>query len=231
MSGTDEQAKKNLVERGLRKISKRMGRGANRIGSAGHFVLKQTAFGRQIEANLKLAYGSKSNLNTGHVTTPGAVYATMRGKISGNETNKHVARGKMALLRTMNGPELNIVLAGIPFLIWAGVTTIQNSVKEANKAANPPPKVNRAAAPQTEYKLSLRPRNHATTSVALPAHLASQPWAAELSDVLNRLVRYGMAPAMALRVVDDEFEGQNIDDILDGKDLEAMIRFLEEETE
>lgn len=212
MSGNNggNAADRSAMARALEKIS-------DRSRGALHSVLKRTAFGRQIEHNFGLMYGS--SVNRGAVRNPSAAYRAFRGGVDGRpKNNKAAAVGKTVLLRTMNGPELNILMCGVPFLIWAGVNAAAKTQAEAAAA-------NTAATIVMPRKLGRIKREGQT----LAKPLASAPYSADVQGLVTLLIQYGMKEATALSLVQGEFMGDDLADVFDEEDLKALFDFLDNE--
>lgn len=204
----------------MNKAQKVLDKLGGKISGGMHKVLKQTAYGRSIEKNLGAMYGWRTGgVMKGAAAHPGEVYSAFRG-LDGERASKAGAVGKTVLYRTVNGPELNILLLGVPFLLSAAVGTIKVEVAAAEKAkAQEAKKVQSAATKQT----AVAPVLGKLEGEALP----SAPYSANFVQVRQELINCGMRPAVAKDLVQGDYSHRSLETVLDEADLEALMKFLD----
>lgn len=183
-----------------------------------------------MELRLAMLYGGKVE---GMKQRSGWLHPTKEfydvGRMGATKKSKAQAVGTVIHGRIVNGPELNIPLLGIPFIISSIYGAIRIEVKEKSKKSKAKAAAARPVAEREgstkEFKLKVKaptkPEN--LQSDALP----SAPYSAEFAKVRQELVDLGMSPDMATALVKGEFESQSPEDVLSDTDLDALIAFME----
>ncbi|WP_237216665.1 hypothetical protein [Falsiroseomonas oryziterrae] len=148
----------------------------------------------------------------------------------GERKSKAQRVGTLIHGRIVNGPELNIILLGVPFLISSAAGAIRAEVKEKAKKKEAKANAARPAAQRdkaitNEAKMRIKPQ---TPPQKLQADaLPSAPYSSEFVKVRQELVDLGMSPNMATALVKGEFESESVDDVLSDEDFDALLAFLE----
>ncbi|WP_237216667.1 hypothetical protein [Falsiroseomonas oryziterrae] len=202
----------------MNKAQKVLDKLGGKISGGMHKVLKQTALGRSMEQTLVAMYGFRNDVAATKpaVSNPSVVYDAMRNKGSSHTE----AVGKTVLYRAMNGPELNIMLLGVPFLIGATVGTIKVEAKAAKQAKRDEAAKQQAAA---NKKFAVAP----VLGKLAGESLASAPYSANFVQVRQELINCGMRPMVANDLVEGKFYNNPLESWLQEDDLEALMKFLD----
>jgi hypothetical protein len=177
---------------------------------------------------IKAMYG-KSKGGTSLIGNPIKSFKTLKAgaKLKGEKHATLYALGIMARVRVANGPELNIVLMGIPFLIDFGISYGTGKFK---KKGVPAFHGHSGKAP-IELKFMRRSEGNSEVPVvmaqAVPlAPLPSAPYAEQALILYKAFVDEGMSEEGARKITSGEFEGQEVADFLSDQDLRVFVRLI-----
>jgi hypothetical protein len=146
------------------------------------------------------------------------VAGTDVGKLAGKNEPSPV--GEAIRWRIVNGPELNILLCGIPFLIDFGVSGIAGAVKKSKKKKRLKHNQRTTVRVEVEKPFSLNLKNR-------PAPLNSAPFSNEAqTNLYLALIDAGMSEDGARKVASGEFEGLEVSEHCTPEDTEVLADFL-----
>lgn len=120
--------------------------------------------------------------------------------------------------RVINGPELNILLLGLPFIIDISVSAAVKTAKDSKSAKRPPPPIR-----EKDEKADAGPKMK--VKVTPPPPLPHSPYADQFDKVRQKLIGAGMSADGATAVVMSS-GGSDLNDELSVEDLAIMIEVL-----
>ena len=137
------------------------------------------------------------------------------------------ALGKMTRARVVNGPELNILLLGIPFLIDFGVSYGSGNFKKpggtrGNAGAAKPPV--RVKFKQQQGGAGPAPANTGDAGIVKP--LPTAPFTDHALGMYKEFLRAGMSEEGARQLATGELEGEEVADHLSEGDLRVFIELF-----
>jgi len=183
---------------------------------------RKSAFGKRVIAPYE-GFGSGGINSPSPVASPFKFYESLKwGNKNRAGSKKTSAKGLAIRARIINGPELNILMLGVPFLIDFGVS-------EATKAARAAKQKKAAKASRKNQPIRVTPKPVFISKfkkVDVPP-LPSSPFSGEAhKSVYLALYNLGMSLEGATMVASGEFEGEEASDYLSAEDLEILGNFL-----
>ncbi|MFT8245897.1 hypothetical protein [Roseomonas sp. BN140053] len=200
-------------------MSDTLKRARRAVRGAVHKALKSTHYGRSIETQFQAMYGGmEGGINRGAVFRPQEVYTAFRHANMNNgkeKPSRAEAAAKTTAFRLFAGPELNIVLAGIPFFVTCGVGAAISATRKKRQAQE--------AADQAGFYV---PKGPAPFGKLDGEALPSAPFSDRFHKLKDVLVGYGMKATTALRLVKGEYMREDLEGVLDEADRKALMEFL-----
>ena len=209
---------------------------------------KEKNFFKVAKAKMSALYGD-GGLNKGIVRSPTDAWNAMTGKIAGGghraggeDHSTAECVGRMVRSRVINGPELNIVLAGIPFLIDTAVETIKRNVGP-DKGTGTPTAPTGGRAAHTGYggsgpKLKLRPTADQQSALSSATQedpeerrpkappVPSAPHSHHMVPVQSALIQMGMSPEGATDLVAGKYHGRDVKEHISSADHDVLTGWL-----
>ena len=218
-------------------------------------------FGRRVlncvGMHLKLAHGGKVG---GFHFTPTVVHPIKAHREMKAGAHPEVATETVLKSRILDGPELNILFFGLPFILHCTSTLITVAVRQANAQRNqapaPAPAANQgpvmrirqaqraaaflpapAPAPAAAAAPGPPPPPPPLPAGALPQIVQNTPAPAPLpssvasmGNLQHRLISKGMSEKTSRKLLTGAFDGEDLSDELSDSDQEALVAVIEEVT-
>ena len=155
---------------------------------------------------------------------------------AGGKKSKHAtlkALGMMVRARVINGPELNILMAGIPFLIDFGISYGMGMFRKKQNGhvgenENQAPRHSQVEDESVSMTVSDESESVSETDLSNSQDLGSlpplpmAPYSDQALKLMCRLIGAGMSADGAGKVVSGEHEGEDLSDYLSEKDCEVF---------
>jgi hypothetical protein len=122
--------------------------------------------------------------------------------------------------RVVNGPELNILLLGLPFIIDVGISAAVKTAKDSKAAKKPPPPPMR----ERDREIDAGPKLM-KIKVTPPPPLPHSPYSDQYEKVRQKLIGAGRSAEGATAVVMSS-GGSDLNDELSVEDLAIMIEVM-----
>lgn len=144
--------------------------------------------------------------------------ALLKGrKMGGNKKSKGKIIGSMINARIVNGPELNILFLGIPFIVSTAITAGHREAKYQK------------AKKQKKKLLKQNRKNQGGAGARKP--LPSRPYSDRMLAVRDSMIDAGMSEEGATLIASGEIDGEPVEEYLDAYDLGALASWFEVDTE
>ena len=151
-------------------------------------------------------------------------------ELTGKDAGKTVDNGKQAnpvgetvRWRLVNGPELNILLLGVPFLIDFAASGIDNAVKKKKAKKKLRAGQRATVRVQVDKPVGFKMKKTDDTLDQAPFSDLAQ------SNLFQALIDEGMSKPGAKKVASGEYEGLEVSDHLTPQDVQKLADFLTSE--
>jgi hypothetical protein len=172
-------------------------------------------FFRMAAKRVKFVWTGGDKMAPSVMLHPIDVFKTIK---KGNKTRKGTIKkkspwGTIIRTRVVNGPELNILFLGVPFLIDVAVSTAVKTHQENKAAKHPPP-------PRQHVPIALKMK-----AVSPPPPLPHSPYADMFERVRQDLIAAGMSPEGATVVVNSDEDTELAEELSD-EDQYVLLNVL-----